>query len=220
MKIGIITYDVPHLKTQQVFFRLLEKKYKIYFFFSKFREYKKRNTLINHRPFQFTGPDIFQLSRKYKIQINNLENIKSHKNIDFFLICGGGVIDQKLIIKNKIINCHPGLIPMTRGLDSFKWSILNNQMIGNTLHFIDNKIDSGKIISHIKTPIFNNDDFETLAKRHYDFEINMLVNFENYFKKQNIYKLKLQAPTKRMSLELQKKMIKNFEKFKLSMINE
>ena len=48
----------------------------------------------------------------------------------------------------------------------------------------------------------------------------MLVKFENYFKKQNIYKLKLQAPTKRMSLELQKKMIKNFEKFKLSMINE
>ena len=220
MKIGIITYDVPHLKTQEVFFRLLEKKYKIYFFFIKFKKYKKRTTLINHRPFQFTGPDIFQLSRKYKIKIDSVETIKSHKNIKYFLICGGGIIDHKLIIKNKIINCHPGLIPMTRGLDSFKWSILNNLVIGNTLHFIDQKIDSGKIISHKKTPIFCEDSFESLAKRHYEFEIDMLVNFESYIKKQLIYNLKSKTPTKRMPFELQKKMINNFERFKNIIIDE
>ena len=214
MKIGIITYDVPHLKTQQVFFRLFEQGYKIYFFFTKFQKFKNRVVLHHHRPLQFNGPNIFELSKRYKIKINKLESVKKIKNISYFLVCGSGIINKKYILKNKFINCHPGLIPMTRGLDSFKWSIYNNQIIGNTLHFIDEEVDKGKIIYHKKTPIFKNDDFKVLARRHYDMEIDMLINFEKYLNKPLIYKFKSREPKKRMPVELEKKLLTKFEKYK------
>ena len=66
MKIGIVTYNVPHLKTQQVFFRLIEQGYKIYFFFTKLKKFKERTVLHHHRPFQFIGPDILNYQRNIK----------------------------------------------------------------------------------------------------------------------------------------------------------
>lgn len=213
MKIGIITYDTPHLKTQQVFLRLLEQDNEIYFFWKKFKKFKKRRFLHEHRPYQHIGPDIFELSKKYKIKTIKLENIKKFSDIKYFLICGSGIMDKKYILKNKFINCHSGLIPMVRGLDSFKWSILNNKELGNTLHFIDEKIDEGKIIHHKKTPIFMNDDFQLLAKRHYDIEIDMLVNFKKYLKQKSIFTLNFEKLNMRMPIDLERKMFKNFKKY-------
>ena len=215
MKIGLITYDVPHLKTQQVFFRLIEKKYEINFFFTKFKPYKIRKTLYPHRPPQLCGPDIFKLSKKYKIRLEPIENIKKFNSIQYFLICGAGLIDSSLIIKEKFINCHPGLIPLSRGLDSFKWSIYHNRPMGNTLHFINDRVDNGKVIFHKKTPIFLDDDYQTLAKRHYEMELDMLVNFERYLKKKQKFILKSNKPKLRMPKNFEVKMIKRFKTYKI-----
>ncbi len=215
MKVGIVTYDVPHLKTQEVFFKLHnKKKYEIIFFVSKFKKFKKREVLFKHRPFQFKGVDIFKIAKKYNIEIQKIENINKFKSIKFFLICGSGIINSKLIVKNKFINCHSGLIPMSRGLDSFKWSILKNRILGNTLHFIDKNVDLGKIIFQKKTPILKSDNFQRLAKRHYNIEIEMLVNFESYVQKPRIFKLKKNEPSMRMPIYLEREMFKNFKRFK------
>jgi phosphoribosylglycinamide formyltransferase-1 len=80
----------------------------------------------------------------------------------------------------KIINCHPGILPAVRGLDAFKWTIYEMKPLGVTLHYIDEEVDSGEIISVIPTPIFITDDLETLARRHYENEIYVLSNFEEY----------------------------------------
>ena len=48
MKIGIITYNVPHLKTQDVIFKLLESNYKIKLFLTKFKNFKKKKTLYSN----------------------------------------------------------------------------------------------------------------------------------------------------------------------------
>ena len=94
-----------------------------------------------------------------------------------------------LIYKKKIIKCNSGLIPESRGLDSFKWAIINYLKMGNTLHYIDKNVDLGQIISHKVTKLYKNDTLATFAKRHYLNEINMLVNFYKYFKSPNIIKL-------------------------------
>tara|TARA_B100000989_G_scaffold298804_1_gene289982 strand:- start:5419 stop:6084 length:666 start_codon:yes stop_codon:yes gene_type:complete len=214
LKIGIITYNIPHLKTQDVFFNLLERNYKISLIITKFKKFKNRTALQNHRPIQFQGPNPYDLSKKFNLKISNIENIRKYKDIKFFLICGATIIEKKYIIKNKIINCHPGLIPMRRGLDAFKWSILKNEVLGNTLHFIDENVDYGKIISHKKTPIFKSDSIQTLIDRHYKMEIDMLVNFEKYLSNPKIFNLKTQEPCKRMPIAKERKMIKNFKKYK------
>jgi methionyl-tRNA formyltransferase len=214
MKIAVITYNVPHLKTQDLIFRLIEKNYKIKIITTRFKKFKKRNILHNHRPFQFIGPDPYELAKKLKLDIYKIEQIKLLKNIDFFLIGGCGLLKKEHIIKNKIINCHPGLIPQTRGLDSLKWALLKKQLIGNSLHFVDDTVDNGKLISHKLTPIFKSDKFDDLSLRHYKMEIDMLSDFEKHLKKPKKNKFVVNRPNKRMGTRDEKEMMKIFNKLK------
>ena len=151
MKIGIITYDKPHKKTQEVLFGLHEIGYKkIKLIISKFKKFKNRKdqNLFNHRPYQFEGPNYKDLSRFFGFEYCNFDHSNVFKNLDIVLICGSTLINEKLIKKNLILNCHSGLIPLRRGLDSFKWAIQNKEPVGNTLHYIDKSVDYGKIIKH------------------------------------------------------------------------
>ena len=96
-----------------------------------------------------------------------------------------------------------------RGLDSFKFSILNNIRLGITLHYIDENVDEGELISTFQTPVYKNDTLKTLAKRHYENEIRILSNFEefinnNQFLKETFEKL---PATRRMSKELEEMML-------------
>ena len=61
---------------------------------------------------------------------------------------------MKIISKNfiklfgkKIINIHPSLLPKFKGLNTFS-RVINNKEIrsGCTVHFVNEKLDSGKII--------------------------------------------------------------------------
>lgn len=217
MKIGIITYDKPHRKTQEVLFGLNQLGYKkIKLIITKFKKFKnkKKNNFFEHRPHQFEGPNINEISKYYGLSLSDMNDKKVFSNLDVTLICGSALINQKLIKKNFIINCHSGLIPLRRGLDSFKWAVLNNEPIGNTLHFIDSKVDFGKIITHKLTPIFQSDTTHFFSKRHYSEEIRMLINFEYHLNNPNILELKTKNPKMRMPLDQEKIMLKNFKQYK------
>ena len=217
MKIGLLTYDIHHAKTYSILKGLIKRHKNITLIINKFRNYKKKkvNPIYPHRPAQLKGPNSLQLSKKYKLKKIKIEKIKSYK-FDYILIGGSGLIKKKFIKKN-IINCHSGLIPQSRGLDAFKWAIKNNRIVGNTLHFIDEKADLGKIISHKITPIFQKDTYQQFARRHYQNEINMLINFDKFIRKPNILNKILKKKNKPM-LRMKNKdeilMINNFEKFK------
>jgi len=218
MKIGIITYDVPHLKTQELITGLKEKGYNdITLIINKFKVYKKPKfqILYPHRPFQIKGPDAIELSKKFDLKIYSISEIMKLKSIDFFLIGGSRLIDHKFIIPNKIINCHSGLIPLIRGLDSLKWTIFKNELLGTTLHFIDDNVDFGSIISHKITPVLKTDDYECLVERHYRYELFFLTNFEYYLNNPNVLDLKCKEPARRMTNQEEEIMKKNFNNYKL-----
>ena len=222
IKVGILTYDKPHLKTQQVINGLLKKKNisikKI--IFSKFKVFKERKIFFRHRPYQFIGKHPAEIANSLNIKFENINNNNSFSNLDYIIICGSQIIKKK-IKKKFIINCHSGLIPQSRGLDSFKWDILRGKKLGTTLHFIDKKVDFGEIISHKYTKIYKSDSLKTAANKHYNSEIEMLINFDIFLKKKKIFKLSVNKNTLRMNLNYEKKMIKYFkERNKLSSINE
>ena len=60
------------------------------------------------------------------------------------------ILSKKFIINNKyikIINIHPSLLPKFKGLNTFERIIQNNEKkTGCTVHFVNEKLDSGKII--------------------------------------------------------------------------
>ena len=61
--------------------------------------------------------------------------------------------------KNKILNIHPALLPAFPGLDAQKQAIeFGSKFSGCTVHFVDEKLDNGKII--IKKRIAVKKDFD------------------------------------------------------------
>lgn len=209
MDIGIFSYSKYHLKTSKLVEGFLKKKYKITVILVPFNKYNKRRVFFNHRPNQFNFDKKIKYLNHKKIKIIPINNLYKY-NFDYLVVGGAGLIDKKIVKKYKIINCHPGLVPQSRGLDSFKWIIYNNLKLGNTLHFIDKKVDYGEIISHKITPVFKNDNLENLAKRHYNNEIDMLLNFQYFLNNKTIYKFKVKHPHKRMKFDLEKELKNKF----------
>ena len=54
----------------------------------------------------------------------------------------------------KFINLHPGILPQYKGTGNF-WAILNKDFknIGVSIHWMNEKIDDGEIISIVKIPL-------------------------------------------------------------------
>ena len=217
INIGVITYDSNHLKTEEVILNFVNNEdiQKIKLFSLPFIQRDKRQSLFNHRPDMSLGAHTRELALLPRVEFNlwdGMDNLSSM--CDFFVITGAGIIDPSFASGKPIINLHPGIIPLARGLDAFKWSILNNYPLGNSLHLIDEEVDKGKILTIKKTPVFPNDTIEQLAKRHYLLEINLLSNCLNFMESNFISDYNETPPKRRMKNSDEEEMIKNFDKWK------
>ena len=68
--------------------------------------------------------------------------------------------------KGKILNIHPSLLPKYKGLNTHQ-RVLNNKekYSGCTVHFVNSRLDSGKIILQKKVKISKKDTESSLAKK-------------------------------------------------------
>ena len=73
---------------------------------------------------------------------------------------------SKRFIRNfgkKILNIHPSLLPKFKGLNTFSKAIKNKEIFtGCTVHIVNEKLDSGKIIVQKKFSILGCDNVESL----------------------------------------------------------
>ena len=94
-------------------------------------------------------------------------NLKRY-NISFICLAGYMKIVPDIIIKKfekRIVNIHPSLLPKYKGLNTFKKVIKNNEkMTGCTVHYVNDKLDDGIIISK-KFFYLKPDDNETSLKQ-------------------------------------------------------
>jgi len=97
-----------------------------------------------------------------------LINLKKH-SINFICLAGFMKILSKKIIniyKNRILNIHPSLLPKYKGLNTHKRVIKNKEKFtGCTVHLVNSKLDSGKIILQKKVRILKKDNENSLSKR-------------------------------------------------------
>jgi phosphoribosylglycinamide formyltransferase 1 len=123
----------------------------------------------------------FRFADQFKIQkrILNFDNLKiaekktlkqlNKNNINFICLAGFMKILSKNFIKKfkgKIINIHPSLLPKYKGLNTHKRAIRNKDKFGGcTVHFVNEKLDSGKIILQKKVRITARDNQASLAKK-------------------------------------------------------
>lgn len=66
----------------------------------------------------------------------------------------------------RMINIHPSLLPLYRGLHTHERAIADGQKeAGCTVHYVTLKLDGGPIIDQARVPILAGDTAETLAAR-------------------------------------------------------
>ena len=93
------------------------------------------------------------------------------KNKKIKLICLAGfmkILSKNFIqsFKGKILNIHPSLLPKYKGLDTHQRAVSNREKYsGCTVHFVNSRLDSGKIILQKKVKISNGDTAKSLAKK-------------------------------------------------------
>ena len=104
-----------------------------------------------------------------KREIIHLLKVLELNNIRLICLAGFLKILSKDFIKSfkgKIINIHPSLLPKYKGLDTHKRVLENNEKItGCSVHFVNEKLDGGKIILQKKIKIFKKDNVKSLKKR-------------------------------------------------------
>ena len=121
-----------------------------------------------------------KLAKLYKIpfgvvNLNKIINLETYlkelhkKNIS--IICLAGymrILNKKFInrFNKKIINIHPSLLPKYKGLDTFNRVLKNKEKLtGCTVHYVNKKLDSGKIILKKKVFIELSDNEKTLKAK-------------------------------------------------------
>ena len=117
---------------------------------------------------------IYKIKKKifdFKNALSEKKVIKELKkdNIDLICLAGFMKILSKNFINNfrgKILNIHPSLLPKYKGLNTHEKAIKNkDKYSGCTVHFVNSKLDAGKIINQKKVRINKFDTPKSLAKR-------------------------------------------------------
>src|SRR5579871_6443023 len=88
---------------------------------------------------------------------------------DLLVRVSGGVLSKKIFNVPRLatLNIHHGMAPMIRGVWSIPWALIENrkEWIGATVHFIDEGIDTGKVLWRGQPQIAPGDTGVTLFLR-------------------------------------------------------
>ncbi len=128
-------------------------------------KYAKKNSI----PFLLINTN----ERNYENKI--LKNLKKEK---IELICLAGymkIISKKFIEKfgKTIINIHPSLLPKYKGLNTYSRVLKNKEKkTGCSVHFVNEKLDSGNIIIQKSFYILQTDNEKSLKKKTQKLEYN------------------------------------------------
>ena len=118
-------------------------------------QFKIKKKIFNFKYIKIVEKRILELTKK--------------ENIKFICLAGFMKILSKNFIKKfdgKIINIHPSLLPKYKGLNTHFKAIDNkDKFTGCTVHYVSEKLDSGKIILQKKIKINAKDNPTSLAKK-------------------------------------------------------
>ena len=111
---------------------------------------------------------VFNFKKKIQCENKILASLK-HYDINMIFLAGFMEILSKnfiIMFKGKILNIHPSLLPKYKGLDTHQRALNNNEKYsGCTVHFVNSKLDSGKVILQKKVKISKNETKDSLAKK-------------------------------------------------------
>jgi len=123
------------------------------------------------------------------IPMASVSDINAQQSIQFvqsvnahgLVYAGGGIIRRELInaANGVVINPHIGPLPEVRGMNAIEWALLLGHPLDVTVHFIDEGIDTGNIISRVAVPLRAGMDLGALRASAVTTAIDEIANVLN-----------------------------------------
>lgn len=102
--------------------------------FKFIKKKKLDNLLINCKTNNINSSIISKKLKLYKSKFNIISTYS------------GEIVKNSLLLKNKLLHCHPGELPMFKGSTTIYYSILLKKRICVTIFEMNKSIDKGKLI--------------------------------------------------------------------------
>ena len=114
--------------------------------------------VVNHK--DYTARETFDAALNAYLQTQNLD----------LIACAGfmRIMTPVLIApwQGRMINIHPSLLPLYKGLHTHDRAIADGQKFGGcSVHYVTLELDGGPVIAQTQVPILAGDTAETLAAR-------------------------------------------------------
>lgn len=119
-------------------------------------------------------PSLFLECTKFKTRLDpdleaRLAECLQQEEVDFVVLAGFMRILKEPMLKafpKRILNIHPSLLPKHPGLEAWKQALeAGDEISGCTVHYVDERIDTGEIIAQGEVDVFPGDTPETLHDR-------------------------------------------------------
>jgi folate-dependent phosphoribosylglycinamide formyltransferase PurN len=113
------------------------------------------------------------------INSDEVRNFILSKAPQLVVVSGAPILKKRIIevAEGRIINMHPGLAPQYRGRYGSFWPIYNKEpeLVGTTIHFVDEGIDTGAILLQQQVDFNANDTIKTITYRQHKIGGDLLV---------------------------------------------
>ena len=120
-------------------------------------------------------PSLILNNKQFLSENKLLTKLRTYK-IDLILLAGYMKILSKRFIRSfgkSIINIHPSLLPKFKGLNTFERVLKKKEKkTGCTVHFVNEKLDAGKIILKKFFYVEKEDNVSSLKKKTQNLEYN------------------------------------------------
>ncbi len=147
-----------------------------------FLQFASRYAFFKIRDFVYRFLDIGQafcvktLAKKKQVPFFLVDSANSENSLslisslcpDLILsVSAGEIFGERLLNIPRLgcLNLHSALLPHNRGLMPVFWSMLNDEKVGVTLHWMVQKVDAGKIVFQKEIKVGAKDAWYNVAKR-------------------------------------------------------
>lgn len=140
------------------------------------------NELLSDHGITFIEIDYSELKNDKSNSLSDIILSKFYNySIDYCFCYGNQILKGELLnrYKNKIINFHPSVLPFLKGRNAIDKAIEKGVMIlGNTAHFLTDKVDGGPIImqSLIHANTFSDGGYDKVL----DLQVDMNIQIFNW----------------------------------------
>jgi phosphoribosylglycinamide formyltransferase-1 len=192
MKTVVFAYDFTHWKTQATLVNLMLDGHKPdAIIAAPYRQLTLARSAYSVTPAGRRNVHPKRIAERFDIPYHSVAHdsqecldILGDGDFDLGIIAGARILKHDVIaqVRKGIVNMHPGMLPDCRGLDTLKWSVVNNLPLGVTLHYIDARVDRGRLIKKEDVPVFFSDALVEVGLRMQHAEQKLLMNFMDRIK--------------------------------------